>query len=960
MKMRFTLSVAVALALVTAFALPASAQLATGNIYGTVADASGAVLPGASVTLSGSTIGSRPTVSGSQGDFRFLALDPGSYKISVSLAGFATVQREVVVSTGGSVNLSFALKVASMEETLTVEAETPVIDTKKTGTSTNFTQDELSKVPNSRDPWALLRSVPGLLLDRVNIAGNESGQQSGFKSKGSVRGDAVWNMDGVNITDMAAIGASPTYFDYDAFEEIQIATGGMDLRQPTGGVGLNFVTKRGTNSFRGTLRGYFTHDDLESCNVPGERAAAGVTCATADHNKQIADYGADIGGPLLKDKLWFWFSWGKQDIRLNRSAGNLIDKTLLIDYNAKLNWQAGSKDMVSFLWFLGSKEKFGRATGAQQVEADTATWNQGNFFEDGRPHGLFKLEDHHVFGPNLFMTGKIAYYNTGFSLEPRGGLELQAGSSSLLGQTFGSTRASRFLRPQWTGNLDGSWFKTGMGGNHEIKFGAGWRRTRSRSTTIYPGNMILALENSATDFRARVYRVGDGINLSRYLSFYLGDTFSKDRLTVNVGLRYDRQSGAAQANQVSGNKAFPNLVPGISFDGYESPAVWSDISPRVGFTYALDDTRKTLVRASYARYASQMGIGEPGYSNASGSVGFADYRWVDLNGDHFAQANEVLTNQFLSAGGGFNPAAPTAVTSADVIDPGLKAPSTHEVIGGVDRELFANFGVSLSYTYQRLGDFEWEPRIGMTLADYAPGNPVTGTLPNGTAYNVPTFTPNVAKVDAGNNGRLLSNQPGYHQTYNGIEVAAVKRLSNKWMMRLAGSFNNHREYYDILQTYTGNPTRRDTDPLVQGGQVAPRTSGSGAGDIFLTGKWTVNLNGLYQIGRGFEIAGNLFGKQGTAYPIYRSVSLGRDGSNRVLLSPEVDSQRFKDLWNLDLRLAKNFKAGRTGWVLTADLFNAFNSNTELNRQRNLASSAFGNLTQNLSPRILRLGMRLSF
>src|SRR5262249_44794482 len=154
------------------------------------------------------------------------------------------------------------------EETITVTAESPVLDTKKTGTATNFTQDELSKVPNSRDPWALLRTVPGVVMDRVNIAGNESGQQSGFRAKGAMTNDSVWNLDGVNITDMAAIGASPTYFDYDAFQEIQITTSGNDIKQPTGGVGLNFVTKRGTNTFHGNVHGYFTHDDLEGENVP--------------------------------------------------------------------------------------------------------------------------------------------------------------------------------------------------------------------------------------------------------------------------------------------------------------------------------------------------------------------------------------------------------------------------------------------------------------------------------------------------------------------------------------------------------------------------------------------------------------------------------------------------------------------------------------------------------------------
>ena len=139
------------------------------------------------------------------------------------------------------------------------------------------------------------------------------------------------------------------------YSDVITGTSGNDIKQPTGGVGLNFVTKRGTNAFHGTVRGYFTHDDLESENVPDELSNLApqylalnppikpTTPETANHNRQIADYGFDLGGPIVKDKLWFWASWGKQDIRLVRSAGALIDKTLLKDTNVKVNWQAGGK-----------------------------------------------------------------------------------------------------------------------------------------------------------------------------------------------------------------------------------------------------------------------------------------------------------------------------------------------------------------------------------------------------------------------------------------------------------------------------------------------------------------------------------------------------------------------------------------------------------------------------------------
>jgi Carboxypeptidase regulatory-like domain len=137
------------------------------------------------VTLTGPNIGTQTTTTGTQGEFRFLNLDPGTYRLAVSLTGFSTVNSDVIVNTGTNANLTFALKVAGLEETVTVTSETPVVDPKKMGTSTTLTKEELSQIPNSRDPWAVLRTVPGVVVDRVNIAGNESGQQSNVQAKGA-------------------------------------------------------------------------------------------------------------------------------------------------------------------------------------------------------------------------------------------------------------------------------------------------------------------------------------------------------------------------------------------------------------------------------------------------------------------------------------------------------------------------------------------------------------------------------------------------------------------------------------------------------------------------------------------------------------------------------------------------------------------------------------------------------
>jgi hypothetical protein len=196
---------------------PAWAQVQSGTVTGIVQDQQDSVLPGVTVTLTGPDRRLQ-FVTTDDGRYRFLNVPPGNYTVTAALPGFATLVREhVQVVVGATVDLPFRMQVATVQENITVAGGAPILDARATGTSTNFTQDELSKIPTSRDPWALLRTVPGVQMDRVNIAGNETGQQSNFASKGSTRYDTVWTMDGVVITDMSATGGSPTYFDFDAF-----------------------------------------------------------------------------------------------------------------------------------------------------------------------------------------------------------------------------------------------------------------------------------------------------------------------------------------------------------------------------------------------------------------------------------------------------------------------------------------------------------------------------------------------------------------------------------------------------------------------------------------------------------------------------------------------------------------------------------------------------------------------
>lgn len=976
--------IAAVAALLLALAAPVFGQVQGGTVAGTIRDEQGAVLPGVEVTLAGPAE-RLSFVTGSDGQFRFLNVAPGTYTVTAALAGFATVVREDIrVVVGQTVDLPIGLRVAALQESVTVTGESPIIDTRKLGTATNFTQDELAKIPNSRDPWALLRTVPGIVVDRINIAGNETGQQSNYSGKGTLGRESTWTMDGVVITDMAATGASPTYFDYDAFEEIQVSTSNHDVRQPTSGIGLNMVVKRGTNAFRGTARGYFTNDALEWENVPDELRARGITAETADHNEQIADYGFDLGGPLVRDKAWAWGSWTTQDIRLGRQAGRLIDRTLLKTVNVKGNWQATSKDMFSVLYFNGSKEKFGRGTGQAQREAPSATWNQGNYYPENRPHGLLKFQDDRVLTPNLFLSAKYAYYGTGFSLEPRGGLEGQTTRDAVNSTTSGTTRGLYFLRPQHIFNVDGNMFRTAAGGSHDLKYGIGYRTTESFTETIWPGDKIQGRIESQTTRVGRLFRHGAGNDKTQYFSAYAGDTFSVGRATIDAGVRYDRQWGRALPSETDGNGAFPDKVPGIIFPGYDAPFTWNDVTPRAGVTYRLDQSGRTLLRASIGQYVGQLSNGTVGFSNPSSAVGYADYPWIaDANGNGFADPDEIdVSGDPITFGGGFNPRAPTSVTSANIIDPDLQAPLTTAATLGIDRELMPNLAVSVAYSWNRTTRYAYDPWIGVGPADYelanttaTPGGQLTGTVPGGGTFSALVYRPIPERVRAGGNGRIRTNFDGYSTRYQGIDLTVTKRLSNRWMARVAAAFNNATQHYDEsnLVGAFGNPTRNDgyidtlalgtlvpqANAAIDGGQMYQLSSGSGQGEVFINGKWMLNVNGLYQLPWGLEVAANLYGKQGTPLPPVVSASLGLDGSHNVLVLSDVDALRLDDVWNLDLRLARDIRLARGHVSLVADLFNVFNNNVELQRNR-VIGGTYNQLNQNLSPRILRFGVRVGF
>ena len=437
-----------ALAIALALAPAARAQQLTGNVMGNVSDEQGARLPGVTVTLSGNGAKKVQTTD-ARGEYRFPSLAPGVYTLTYELQSFTFVTKpDVKVSIGQNTEENTTLKISSVEATITVSGGAALFDTRKIETGAVVDQTELQAIPTARDPWVILSTVPGVQLDRVNVGGNESGQQSTYVGKGSDSSQNTWNVDGVTITDMGALGSSPTYYDFESFEEIQASTGGSDVTAATPGVQLNLVTKRGTNDVHGSARYYLADGDLQWNNVTPLDQAQGVTNG-GNRINEVQDYGVEIGGPLWKDKIWAWGAAGRNQINLFNAQGN-PDNTTLIDYNAKINIQAADSTSLMGTFGNGNKEKIGRNVSFSRPPP--ASWNQTG------PTNVWRGEISQVFSSSLFATASYSSVSSGFSLTPQGGTDVNDLYINPQGQYIGSYLFADTVRPQQQATASGSYF----------------------------------------------------------------------------------------------------------------------------------------------------------------------------------------------------------------------------------------------------------------------------------------------------------------------------------------------------------------------------------------------------------------------------------------------------------------------------------------------------------------------
>ena len=947
-----------------AFGAPARAQVFTGRIDVTVEDASGARKPGVAVEVAGPDAHAQTTDS--TGQAHFLGLPVGTYTVKATLAGFVPhTSSRVDVQSGASTALDVRLAPSGTTEAVDAAAIAPVTDVRRSAVTTNISVVELQERPQPRDPWAALQTVPTVYVDRVNVGGSESGKQAAFTAKGAQATDNTWTVDGVPVTDVGdtiarpelANGASPFYYDTDTVQEIAVQTGGADAQSPTSGAQVNIVLRRGENLPHASTRFFFADQRLQTTNISSDVAAT-LASATAAGNRtdKYQDYGFDLGGPLLKDSVWIWGSMWRTTINL-LTLGGAADDTSLAGraLNVEGQWKPGVRG--SFTYYDNEKTEDGRDAGPTRPQETTLLQSGPSTLYKGE--GTFAMK-------RLFASVRGAFVKAGIQLTPVGGLARDYYFDDA-GVAHGTFNQYETTRPQHYFGGDASYFS----GVHEVRFGGAWRSTSADTLQTWPASHLVASWAGYPAMLVQVARDYHAVTSARYIDAYAADTVSLGRATITAGVRVDRQTSSLGASSVSGVATFESVLPALAATPIDNVFAWTTVTPRIFAAYAVDAARKTVVRGSYAMFASQL----PGSLAAFASpiqYSYAYYNAVDRNGDGAAQANEVQVSQGLQGFTGFDPKNAARTTSVNQVDPSMTAPTTQEIAVGVDREIAPAFGVSATFTYRRMQDLLWTPLIGATRADYQQTSTLTGTAAEVGAFSVPLYAIRSSAVPPGA-GKVATNRPGYHQRYVGLEVSATRRMSKQWTGRVGFSTNSWREYFDDPSSVL-DPTPAPAPstafpfagPQVSGGSVVRQAGAeSGAATYMVAPGHQLIANAMYTAHWGIDVAASVASRQGYAEPFFESGVAAGDplGRKSVLIAKNADDFRLPAVTTVDLRVGKTFSFAITRLSIDFDVFNLFNSATVLARQydaRLTGPTGFDQVLEVMNPRIARIGVRFAF
>jgi hypothetical protein len=936
-------------------------SVSSGAIQGTVTDESSGVLPGVTVTLSSPSLQVQQIVqvTDSTGGYKFADLPAGTYRLKAELPGFTTSIRDALRLTVGFVaTINLSLSVGAMQETVTVSGQGPIIDVTSTSASVAFTKETLDAVPRGRDLQNIIAMAPGVTAETPDVGGSSMAQRQDVSSYG-VASQPKLQVEGMNIA-MGADMNTPIYFNDNTLEEVQIKTSDNDAEVSTPGISMVAILKSGSNTFHGAYAAAGESSKLQSSNLNDSLRAQGLKNTAP--LKEFYDVSVDLGGRVVRDKLWFYGAFSRQAKKqgvVGFVSGPGADGryltgdepiayfgTSLTQYTAKMSYQISRNNRVVYAWQRGTKAQ--PQNGAGRFVPLESTRDYTN------PTAIQKVELQSALTPHVLLnavggfSGYITDYNAARSFAKA---DAPARNDIETGLWTGSHPLHQNKTRDRYQTEDSISFSPSrsFAGQHELKTGVMIYLDRSSDgySNNLAGNYVLYTDKvngvSGTPARIQIYNtpVVPADHEDTY-AWYLKDSWRPTKsVTFNLGLRWERQHSYLPAQTYEGARDFPTLFPAGSFSKIDVQT-FSRVVPRIGAAWDLGG--KAVLKATAGEYNYMLGDTYADAFNRNATAN-ATFRWHDLNGDKLYQPGEVNVNE--------NGPDFISITAAKnrVLSPELKQPRTWESTASLETELAPSLAFRTMYVYRRL--FDYLSTIN-TLRPYDAYNiPITrrdpgpdGLLGTGDDAGNVTFY----DYDPAYRGAAFVNSKTVNNTnsdsFQSIEWTVTKRSTSRWMAQVSYFVvKDHHWNVGVFQSPNDN-----FFPLDE------------------TWSWAGNANGSYRLPGGVTISGFLQsanGLKGARTNVFRQVD--PDGgkpiaqlSNVTLRLEPAGSRRLAALNILNLRASKSLTVGGGRRIsVDVDVFNALNAATAT--AATFASGpSFGYVTNVVPGRIARIGARFTF
>lgn len=934
------------------------AQGALGAIAGVVKDTTGAVLPGVTVEASSPALieRTRTVVSDEQGLYKIIDLRPGTYAVTFSLIGFNTVRREgVELSANFTAQVNAELRVGSLEETITVSGSSPIVDVQNVVQQKVMSREVMDALPTNKTFGNLAALVPGMTVSGgQDVGGSAADRSISLTIHGSRPNESQIEIDGMPIHNGLARGGGMFgfYLNNGMAQEINIQTDGMSAELEVSGVRNNVIPKEGSNTFRGTIFTNYTAHGLTSDNLSDDLVSRGLKGVNSV--KKIWDVNPAFGGPVARDKLWFFTAlrhWGTYNyiagLYENKTPTSFfytpdlskqaVDNIYHVSSDLRVTYQATPKHKIN-VFYEFQYSLFGQAYGPSATIAPEAYG-----YYRHRPQYLGQATWSSPMTNRLLVEAGMTLSANDYHGYRQPGVTSDLTSITDIGRNLtyrASPSAYGFNRSNDYNYRASASYVTGT---HAFKVGLFLMHTWGYQTTEVNNNMNFTFNNGVpTQVQIWATPIEYREKTKYNLGLYAQDQWTRKRLTLNLGVRSDMIDAFVDEQHLAAGR----FVPARDFGRIDNVPNWKDVSPRIGVAYDLFGNGKTAIKATVGRYMLGMVLNQfTRLANpVSSSVNNASRVWHDDNGNFFPDCSLSA----LPANGECGPLLNTAFGSVVVrtrYDEALTngtnvRPDNWEASASVQQMLFRNLSVNAGYFRRWYNHFTTTQNLDTSAAEYDPyciTAPSDSRLPNGGGYQLCGFYDVVpAKVGRVNNLITHSSNFGKQEDiYDGVDVGLTARLPNRVI--LAGGMNAGRERTNncfMLDrpdlTFAGTATGI-TSPRTQAFcDVRPPFLTQVKGYAVYPLPWGgIQASGTFQTLPGPQITASYVAANAQIAPtLGRNLSSGATSTVLVDLIPPGTTYGER-LYQLDARVTKTFRIGSRRLQGMFDVYNMLNANPVL-------------------------------